>query len=254
MSDKYVSKYLHHKNHGERTGFIIQCSRHREARQAGTEFQTDAELAAYLGVSRPTLSNWIARNGIDFPLLLEKLKEIDYNWLLVGKGQPVHQAKFCNDEIVSGEVEMIHNPKTADPVDDRSIPLYDITAAANLKTLLANKQQHVVGKIQIPNIPVCDGALYISGDSMYPILKSGDVVGFKEISNFSNVIYGEMYLVSFCIDGDEYLSVKYINRSEVEGCIKLVSYNPHHEPMDIPLTSIQAMAIVKFSIRKNMMM
>ena len=149
---------------------------------------------------------------------------------------------------------MIHSPKTADPVDDRSVPLYDITAAANLKTLLANKQQHVVGKIQIPNIPVCDGALYISGDSMYPILKSGDVVGFKEISNFSNVIYGEMYLVSFCTDGDEYLSVKYINRSEVEGCIKLVSYNPHHEPMDIPLTSIQAMAIVKFSIRKNMMM
>ena len=40
-------------------------------------FKTDAELAAYLGVSRPTLSNWIARNGIDFPLLLEKLKEID---------------------------------------------------------------------------------------------------------------------------------------------------------------------------------
>ena len=47
-------------------------------------FKTDAELAAYLGVSRPTLSNWIARNGIDFPLLLEKLKEIDYNWLLLG--------------------------------------------------------------------------------------------------------------------------------------------------------------------------
>ncbi|GAA6432555.1 hypothetical protein K140096H11_10490 [Bacteroides intestinalis] len=63
-----------------------------------------------------------------------------------------------------------------------------------------------------------------------------------------------MYLVSFCIDGDEYLSVKYVNRSDVEGCIKLVSYNPHHEPMDIPLASIQAMAIVKFSIRRNMMM
>lgn len=213
--------------------------------------RNDAALAAYLGVSRSTLSNWCARNSIDFPLLLEKLKEIDYNWLLVGKGKPEHQAKFCNGEIVSGKVEMIHNPKTADPVDDHSVSLYDITAAANLKTLLANKDQHVVGKIQIPNIPVCDGALYISGDSMYPILKSGDVVGFKEISNFSNVIYGEMYLVSFCIDGDEYLSVKYINRSDVEGCIKLVSYNPHHEPMDLPLTCIQAMAIVKFSIRKN---
>ena len=80
-----------------------------------------------------------------------------------------------------------------------------------------------MGRIQIPSIPVCDGALYISGDSMYPILKSGDIVGFKEMNSFSNVIYGEMYLVSFDIDGDEYLAVKYVNRSEQEGCIKLVS-------------------------------
>ena len=216
--------------------------------------RNDAALAAYLGVSRSTLSNWCARNSIDFPLLLEKLKDVDYNWLLVGKGTPVHQTKICNSGIVQGEVEMIHNPKAVEALDNRSISLYDITAAANLKTLLANKDQHVVGRIQIPNIPACDGALYISGDSMYPILKSGDVVGFKEVNSFSSVIYGEMYLVSFCIDGDEYLSVKYVNRSDVEGCIKQVSYNPHHEPMDIPLASIQAMAIVKFSIRRNMMM
>ena len=199
-------------------------------------FKTDADLAAYLGVSRSTLSNWIARNSTDFPLLLSKMKDVDYNWLLLGN------------------VEIIHNPKTPDAMKDRSVVLYDITAAANLRTLLANKHQFVMGRIQIPSIPVCDGALYISGDSMYPILKSGDIVGFKEMNSFSNVIYGEMYLVSFDIDGDEYLAVKYVNRSEQEGCIKLVSYNPHHEPMDVPFASIQAMAIVKFSIRKNMMM
>ena len=33
--------------------------------------RNDAALAAYLGVSRSTLSNWCARNSIDFPLLLE---------------------------------------------------------------------------------------------------------------------------------------------------------------------------------------
>ncbi|WP_303208705.1 LexA family transcriptional regulator [Bacteroides oleiciplenus] len=217
-------------------------------------FKTDADLAGYLGVSRSTLSNWVARNSIDFPLLLSKLKDVDYNWLLLGKGKPMPQSRNYNGELVYGEVEMIHNPKTPDAMKDRSVALYDITAAANLRTLLANKHQYIVGKIQIPSIPMCDGALYISGDSMYPILKSGDIVGFKEISNFNSVIYGEMYLVSFNIDGDEYLAAKYINRSDVEGCIKLVSYNPHHEPMDIPFTSIQAMAIVKFSIRKNMMM
>ena len=43
------------------------------------------------------------------------------------------------------------------------------------------RQQYALGRIVIPNIPVCDGAVYVSGDSMYPILKSGDIVGFKSI-------------------------------------------------------------------------
>lgn len=132
--------------------------------------------------------------------------------------------------------------------------LYDISAAANLNTLLADRPQYALGRIVIPNIPVCDGAVYVSGDSMYPILKSGDIVGFRSINSFSDVIFGEMYIVSFERGGDEYLTVKYVNRSEVKGCIKLVSYNPHHDPMDLPLEQINAMAIVKFSIRKNLMM
>lgn len=216
--------------------------------------KTDADLAASLGVSRSTLSNWCSRNRIDFPLLLGKLKHVDYNWLLVGKGSPVHQSNFCDNDLVQGEVQIIHNPKIADAIDDRSIALYDIAAAANLKTLLADKRQYVVGKIEIPSIPVCDGALYVSGDSMYPLLKSGDIVGFKQINTFSHIIYGEMYIVSFAIDSDEYLTVKYVNHSEKEGYIKLVSYNQHHEPMDVPLAAVNTMAIVKFSIRKNMMM
>lgn len=112
--------------------------------------------------------------------------------------------------------------------------LYDISAAANLKTLLADRPQYALGRIVIPNIPVCDGAVYVSGDSMYPILKSGDIVGFRSINSFSDVIFCEMYIVSFERGGDEYLTVKYVNRSEVKGCIKLVSYNPHHDPMDLP--------------------
>lgn len=225
----------------------------KRAKQA-MNFKNDSELAGYLGVSRGTVSNWCARNSIDFPLLLGKLKNVDYNWLLVGKGSPKHQPKFCESDLVQGEVQLIHVPKAVEAIDDRSVSLYDITAAANLKTLLADKSQYVVGTIQIPSIPRCDGAVYVSGDSMYPILKSGDIIGFKEINSFSNLIYGEMYLVSFMIEGDEYLAVKYVNHSDKEGYLKLVSYNQHHDPMDIPFATINAMAIVKFSIRKNMMM
>nr|WP_304651306.1 S24 family peptidase [Bacteroides acidifaciens] len=226
----------------------------KRAKQA-LDLKRDSELAEYLGVSRATVTNWGARNSIDFKLLLDKFGDkVDYNWLLLGKGSPVHQPRFCESELARGEVEIIHNPKAVEPVDDRSVTLYDITAAANLKTLFTNKQQYALGKILIPNISVCDGAVYVNGDSMYPILKSGDIIGYKEISSFENVIYGEIYLVSFMIDGDEYLAVKYVNRSEKEGYLKLVSYNTHHEPMDIPFASINAMAIVKFSIRRHMMM
>lgn len=213
-------------------------------------FRTDLELADYLGVARSTLSNWMIRNSIDYPLLLEKMKDVDYNWLLTGKGKPGLREQQMEGHLV----EIIHNPKTPDRTDDRNITLYDITAAANLKTLLTNRSQYILDSIRIPNVPQCDGAVYISGDSMYPILKSGDIIGFKEISSLDYIIYGEMYLVSFHIDGDDYLAVKYVNRSEKPGCIKLVSYNPHHDPMDLPLENVQAMGIVKFSIRKNMML
>ena len=176
---------------------------------------------------------------------------IGYYWEreIRNTSQDIAKANWCREKS-----RIIHNPKTPEPIDDRSVTLYDITAAANLKTLFTNKKQYALGKILIPNISVCDGAVYVNGDSMYPILKSGDIIGYKEISSFDNVIYGEIYLVSFMIDGDEYLAVKYVNRSDKEGYLKLVSYNTHHEPMDIPFASINAMAIVKFSIRRHMMM
>lgn len=216
-------------------------------------FNTDVELANYLGISRSTLSNWSKRNSIDFPLLLEKMKDTDYNWLLLGKGNPERIEHLCQIETETGSVEQIYIPKTPEIHDDRSVKLYDVSAAANLQTMLTNKNQYLLGKIIIPNIPTCDGAVYVSGDSMYPLLKSGDIIGFKEITDFSHLIYGEMYLVSFSLDDNDYLAVKFIKKSEKSGYIQLVSYNPHHEPMDLPIGNIQALGIVKFSIRKNMM-
>ncbi|MFV0587538.1 S24 family peptidase [Bacteroides reticulotermitis] len=180
-------------------------------------------------------------------------------------------SEFCSlypsvnaDYIVTGNGEMlksplvqtIGSPKSKDKIiDNQSINLYDIEAAANLTHLLANKDQNILGKISIPNIPRCDGAVYIKGDSMYPLLKSGDIVAYKEITlDVQHIIYGEMYLVSIDMDGDEYLAVKYVNQSDQgEDWIKLVSYNQYHQPKEFPLSSVKAMALIKFSIRLNTM-
>lgn len=172
-------------------------------------------------------------------------------YILTGRGDVLKSEDEISQE---AQLQVLHHPKATEmKFEEQEVILYDIAAAANLRTLLANKNQNILGTIKIPDMPKCDGAVCVTGDSMYPLLKSGDIVAYKELHDFSNVIYGEMYLVSFEIEGDEFLVVKYVNRSEMEGYIKLVSYNVHHDPKDIPVSCINAMALVKLSIRKNVM-
>ena len=139
-------------------------------------------------------------------------------------------------------------------LESQEIPLYDIKAAANLKTLFAQKDQNILSAIWLPNIPRCDGALYVTGDSMDPLIKSGDIICYKEIYDYNNITYGEMYLVSMDIEGDEYLTVKYITRSDNgTGWIRLESFNPRHSPKDFELKYVNALALIKISIRMNAM-
>jgi hypothetical protein len=63
-----------------------------------------------------------------------------------------------------------------------------------------------------------------------------------------------MYLVAMDIEGDEYVTVKYITRSEQgEDWIRLESFNPRHSPQDFALNCITALALIKISIRMNAM-
>lgn len=172
-------------------------------------------------------------------------EEINADYILTGRGTPLRT-----------EVTQIFQPKYAEKTEEEGvITLYDVRAAANLRTLFDNKDQNILGQINIPNIPKCDGAVYVKGDSMYPLLKSGDIVAYKEIPlEMSHIFFGEMYLVSIDLNGDEYLTVKYVQHSDKgDDWIKLVSYNPNHQPKDFPLSSVRAMALVKLSIRMNTM-
>ena len=186
--------------------------------------------------------------SLDMILALSSVRdEVNTDYILTGRGTPVRQ---------QSEVTQIFHPKSIEKTEeDGLITLYDVEAAANLKSLFDNKDQNILGQINIPNIPKCDGAVYVKGDSMYPLLKSGDIVAYKEIPlETSYIFFGEMYLVSIDLDGDEYLTVKYVQHSEKgEDWIKLVSYNQNHQPKDFPLSSVRAMALVKLSIRMNTM-
>ena len=134
----------------------------------------------------------------------------------------------------------------------QSVPLYSIEGTAGLVPLFTDQEANKpINFIHIPNLPKCDGAIYIVGDSMYPLLKSGDIVLYKQLQNLDDIFWGDMYLLSIDLDGEEYITVKYIQKSEREGYVKLVSQNPHHADKDIEMSRIRAIAIVKASIRMN---
>lgn len=184
--------------------------------------------------------------------LSNKFEYLDMNWLLTGVGD---YKKKVITQLETQETNRISRLKTDTNVDSQAIPLYNIEASASIVSLFRDSREtKPVDFIQIPNLPKCDGAVYITGDSMYPLLKSGDIVMYKQIHNIDDGIYwGEMYLISVTEHGDEMVMVKYIKKSEKEGHIKLVSQNQHHQDRDISLKKVKALALIKASIRINSM-
>jgi phage repressor protein C with HTH and peptisase S24 domain len=228
---------------------IIQLIEYKKIPKEEFYIRIGMTSANFRGKAKKTPLNSTAIENI-----LSEIPDVNPEWLLTGNGPMLKnddekKTKRIYDENIQMlfEAEESYNKLHK----DHEINLYDINAAANLQTLFESGQQNVIGKLRIPNLPKCDGAIYLRGDSMYPLLKPGDIVIYKILNNLSNLTFGEMYLIDYAIDGDDYLVVKYINASELENHIRLVSYNPHFSPMDIPLSSVRSIAIIKASVRIN---
>lgn len=205
--------------------------------------------------SRGSISKAVKEGKSIGSQVLEKIlsvyKDLNPTWLLTGQGNIFVE----NDSISRNNKIETFRLKTDSSLESQQIPLYDIEAVAGLVPLFQDsKAQEPIDHISIPHLPKCDGAVYITGDSMYPLLKSGDIVLYKEINDIRNEIFwGEMYLLSIDMSGEEYITVKYIQKSERDGFVKLVSQNKHHQDKDVEMSKIKALALVKASIRINAM-
>ena len=181
--------------------------------------------------------------------IIENCPEISPEWLLMGK-EPMLKIKDTSNSTV-------FRLKTDTNIQHQSVPLYDIQASASVVALFRDSTTETpVDHITIPNLPKCDGAIYVSGDSMYPLLKSGDIIMYKKLANeIDNMFWGEMYLVSLINnDGDEFVMVKWLHKSELgTDYVKLVSENRHHQPKDFHIKNIKGLALIKASVRINSM-
>ena len=225
-----ISQYLQHKG----------VSEYEYYKKSGT---TRGILGQNNGISEDNISRF-----------LEYAPDVNVAWLLTGKGDMLKGQEEVLDIESKLNVKPLNETRSSEPIrETQSIPLYNIVATAGIKEFVDNSSQFATEFIQIPNIPTCDGAIHISGNSMEPILKSGEIVAYKMLSpSLDNVIYGRIYIVSYVIDGDANVVVKRIERSEAgEPYIKLSSENPIHKPVDIDFRRVNALASIKASININ---
>lgn len=183
-------------------------------------------------------------------ILLEKIiktyPEIDLIWLITGKGNMLRKGLVCEAE--SGSGFDLQNDNEYSPV-----PVYTLDAITNSKHPVYNGPKDAESTLLIPHMPNCDAALYIHTDTMYPILRTGDIVCYKRISDINNIYWGEMYVMDILREEDEnYLTLKYIHQSDMgDEYISLRSHNPIYPPQDILKRNIKRMGLVKVCIRYN---
>ena len=206
---------------------------------------TQEQLAQRLGIGKAALS-MIETGKARLSARNKNILVQDFNanpdWLETGAG------KMFNAEPNLTPLNT-HSDRTL-PL--QSVPLYSIEGTAGLVPLFAEEKAfEPVNYIHIPNLPKCDGAIYVVGDSMYPLLKSGDIILYKQLSDVRDVFWGDMYLLSIDIDGEEYITVKYVQKSDHEGYVRLVSQNQHHADKEVAINRIRAIALVKASIRMH---
>jgi len=206
---------------------------------------TQESLAQKLGIGKSALSmietGKASLSERNKNIIIQELN-INSEWMETGRGE------MFNPVAPSA----VWRKTTDSMLKGQSVPLYDLDATAGLVPLFLDKAGYVpIDYIHIPNLPRCDGAIYIAGDSMYPLLKSGDIVLYKQVHDINNIFWGDMYLLSLDIEGEEYVMVKYIQKSERKGYVKLVSQNVHHADKDVEVDKIRALALVKASIRMN---
>lgn len=196
------------------------------------QFEIQAKLSnGYVSSMRKGLGRGKLEN------VLKAFPDISREWLLYGEGT---MFRTPHPHYIIEAENKDHAQK---------IPIYDLVATGGIVSVFQDQNAEPADYLSLPGLPPVDGAVYIRGDSMAPLIKSGDIIIYKRVSlSEDSIMWGQIYLLSYTFDQDSYTAVKYLRRSERPGHIRLASENPNFDPQDIPSSSITSLALVKASI------
>jgi len=148
---------------------------------------------------------------------------LSYTWLLTGEG-------------------MIIEPAVIEVVE-QGTPVYDIDATCgNLSRPIVFTDEHIIGHVNLPNVSSNAVIIRANGDSMEPHINDGDWIAVREVFNFNELYYGQVYLVIT----EELRLLKYLRKDEDEqNYILLRSENDRYDDIRLAKSSIRSLFIVE---------
>ena len=186
------------------------------------------ELADKLNISPQNFNNWLGVQDIKTGILEKIAQAINKNiYYFIDKQSLMAQER---DEFPEG-----------------AIRYYDIDASAGSVEMFDPGKGVKFKKIIVPGYGDCDVALNVWGDSMDPILRSGEIILCKEW-NESFIEFGYIYLI---ISTENHRMIKYIQPGVDDSKISCVSANSHYKTFEINKTDILKLFVVKGHINRR---
>jgi repressor LexA len=200
---------------------------------------TIGALEKKIGASKGVLSRAI-NNGTDIQSkwlesLVENYPNINTDWLLSGQGHMLKQV------VTQNTPKAIH---TTSPVD--GIPLIPIEAMAGAFTTEKTILEYECERYIVPMFKGADFLIPVKGSSMYPKYSSGDVVACQRVP-MTDLFF--QWNKVYVIDTTQGALIKRIKPGSDKDKVLIVSDNEKYDPFELPISSINAVALVIGVIR-----
>lgn len=156
--------------------------------------------------------------------IIAKYPDLNINWLMTGTGEMTRLAGFSAG------------------TSEATIKYFkNVSASMHQALELENPSEYETEDIVLPQFRDCRYAINAFGDSMSPLINSGQIVLLADWQeNF--VAYNQVYLV---ITKNGYRTIKRLRQGRDEGHVLCVSENKDYEPFEVELADIHRLYLVK---------
>lgn len=165
---------------------------------------------------------------------------VNANWLLTGRGPML----LPQDDTKEGTVQPAYRSPIAEESD--GIPLIPIEAMAGALTTEQTVLNYECERYVVPAFKGADFLIRITGDSMTPTYRSGDLVACQRFP-LSDVFF--QWNKAYVLDTKQGPLIKRIKPGSDNDHILIVSDNPDYEPFELSRSQFNGIALVRGLVR-----